>query len=105
MKHTAFDSFAALMEEVALAFAKLARRAGHTISAMSWPALAVSCVLIAFALTIVPLALFLFTVFLVVKLALAAIFVNTRRGKATPYRECADAKDAPAADNGKGDGA
>ena len=104
MKHSSFDSFAALMEEVAHAFGKLARRAGHTIAAMSWPALAVSCVLIAFALTIVPLALFLFTVFLIVKLALAAIVVNTRRGKATPYRECGDAKDAPAADPAKGDG-
>jgi hypothetical protein len=105
MKHTTFDSFAALMDDVARAFGKLARRAGHTIGAMSWPALAVTCVALALALTIVPLALFLFVVFMIVKLALAAIVVNTRRGKATPYRDAGADTAAPAAPADKGDGA
>lgn len=97
MKHSTFDSLAALMDEVARAFGALARRAGRTIAAMSWPALAVTCVALALALTIVPLALFLFVVFMIVKLALGAIVVNTRRGKATPYRETADTADNGAA--------
>lgn len=107
MKHTTFDTFAALMDDIARAFTKLARRAGRTIAAMSWPTLAVTCVALALALTIVPLALFLFVVFMIVKLALAAIVVNTRRGKATPYREAHAGDDAakPAAPADKGDGA
>lgn len=106
MKHTTFDTFAALMDDIGRAFAKLARRTGHTIAAMSWPTLAVTCVALALALTIVPLALFLFVVFMIVKLALAAIVVNTRRGKATPYRDANVGDDAakPTAPADKGDG-
>ncbi|MES2151704.1 MAG: hypothetical protein V4508_18145 [Pseudomonadota bacterium] len=90
MKNPTFDSFLALMDEVARAFGKLLRRSVHTVGAMSWPAIMLSCVAIALMLTIVPLALFLFLLFMAIKLIVASIAIGARRGKATPYRDAKD---------------
>jgi hypothetical protein len=56
-------------------------RAVKTIAAQPWPVLLAASVGLAFALTIVPLALFLFVVFLVLKFAVAAIVVDSRRNR------------------------
>ncbi|UUZ55875.1 hypothetical protein LP419_10620 [Massilia sp. H-1] len=60
-----------------------------------WPpcrglAIAVCCVLLAFAMTIIPLALFLFVMFMVIKFVVTAFDNRARRGPATPYKSADD---------------
>jgi hypothetical protein len=90
MRNATFDSFTALLEEMGRAFFKAARYTVRAMATMSWPALMVSCVALALAITIAPLALFLFIVFMAVKLIVAATVLNKRRGPATPYRATDD---------------
>jgi hypothetical protein len=78
MKTIPSSSFAALLDEFAQAFAKVARHGARMLARMSWPALLGCCVLMALAITIVPLALLLFIVFMAIKLIVGAIVVHTR---------------------------
>ena len=79
MKNPSLQSFAQFLEEIAQAFIKAVRYGVRAIATMSWPALLMACVGLALAITIVPLAIFLFLVFMAIKLAVAAIVLNTRR--------------------------
>jgi hypothetical protein len=79
MKNPSLQSFANFLEEIAQAFVKTLRYGVRAIATMSWPALLMSCVGLALAITIVPLAIFLFVVFMSIKLVVAAIVLNTRR--------------------------
>lgn len=90
MRNATFDSFTALLEEMGRAFFKAVRYTVRAMATMSWPALMVSCVALALAITVAPLALFLFIVFMAVKLIVAATVLNKRRGPATPYRAADD---------------
>jgi len=60
------------IDEVVQAAAGLCRNGMRRLQRMSWPALLVSCVLLAMLLTILPLALTLFAIFLIVKVLAAA---------------------------------
>ncbi|MDL2358537.1 MAG: hypothetical protein QFF03_25095 [Pseudomonadota bacterium] len=79
MKNASFASFTALLEEIGRALAQAIRQGSQVVAGMSWPQLAASCVALALIVTIVPLAICLFLVFMAVKLAVAAIVINTRR--------------------------
>jgi hypothetical protein len=84
VKYAKPANFSTLLDDILNACARVARglkRAVKTIAAQPWPVLLVASVVLAFALTIVPLALFLFVVFLVLKFAVAAIVVDTRRNR------------------------
>ena len=72
MKNPSLQSFAQFLEEIAQAFAKAVRYGVRAIATMSWPALLMACVGLA-------LAIFLFVVFMAIKLAVAAIVLHTRR--------------------------
>jgi hypothetical protein len=77
-------NFATLMDDIGDAFARVLRgcvRAAKHIATLPWPALLAASVLLAFVLTIVPLALFLFVVFLLLKFAVAAFVIDARRRK------------------------
>jgi hypothetical protein len=79
-----------VLREVAAAASHVGRYAMRTLSRMSWPALLASCVALAFLLTILPLALTLFVIFLLVKIAIALVAgysYNKRRGNATPHKD------------------
>jgi hypothetical protein len=56
---------------------KVAKRIG----ALPWPALLACAFFLAIAMTIVPLALCLFIVFLVIKFAVAAIVIDKQRNR------------------------
>lgn len=56
-------------------------RAAKHIAALPWPALLACAVLFAFAITIIPLALFLFVVFLAIKFAVTAIVIDRQRSR------------------------
>ena len=79
MRNANFDSFVALLEEMGRAFAKTVRYGIRAVATMSWPGLLVTCVALALAITIVPLAIFLFIIFMSIKLIVAAILLNGRR--------------------------
>jgi hypothetical protein len=84
MKHPALDAFATLLEDLGHAFYKAARYVARAMATMSWPAVLMSCIGLALAITIIPLALTLFIVFMAVKLVIAAIILSGRRRKALP---------------------
>jgi hypothetical protein len=79
MKNATFASFSELLEEIGRAFAQAVRYGVRAVATMSWPQLMATCVGLALVITIVPLAICLFIVFMIVKLAVAAIVINTRR--------------------------
>jgi hypothetical protein len=80
VKHPA--TFSDLLDDIGYAFRQvlhfLARAASH-IATLPWPALLAAAILLAFAITIIPLALTLFVVLLLLKFAVAAIVVDKRR--------------------------
>lgn len=73
--------------EVGQATMSVLRHGMRTLSRMSWPALLASCILLAMLLTILPLALTLFAVFLLLKLAAAALGIGARRHDGKAGRE------------------
>lgn len=90
MNNPTYDSFIATLEEMGRAIAKLARSGAATLATMSWPVIAIWAVLLSIALTIVPLALILFMIFMAVKLVFGAIAERAKRGPATPYTAADD---------------
>ncbi|MET0982138.1 MAG: hypothetical protein ABWY02_08565 [Telluria sp.] len=80
MKTTTFQSFAAELEDAAQACLRPLRGGLRTFSALPWPALLLAAVLVACAITVIPLALMLFAIFLAIKYAVLAI----NKDKTTP---------------------
>ncbi len=72
-------AIADVLDEVLHAGVQVLRFCGRTLHRMSWPALLVACVMAAFVLTILPLALTLFAFFLLLKLALGGFLISRRR--------------------------
>lgn len=68
-----------LMEEIFRAFAQTLRYGVRLIGRMSPPALLGAALVLAFICSILPLALVLFVVFLLIKLAVGATVVGSRR--------------------------
>mgnify|MGYP003456356090 CR=1 FL=1 len=91
MKNASFDAFAALLADIGNAFVRAARYVARAMATMSWPALLVSCVALALAITIIPLALFLFVIFMTARMVVIGCANRKRRGAATPYRPVGDA--------------
>lgn len=81
MKHLTFDSINTLLDDIFRATMQAARALVRAIGAMAWPQLLATCVLLAMLITIVPLAFTLFVAFMIVKLVVAAIVVQSRRHK------------------------
>ena len=80
MKTTTFQTFAAELEDAAQACLRTLRGGLRTFSALPWPALLLAAVVVACAITVIPLALTLFAIFLAIKYALLAI----NKDKTTP---------------------
>jgi hypothetical protein len=79
MKSANFRSFCDSMEDVAHDIVRACRRGARTIAAMPWPAMLVCCVFLALVISILPLALFLFILFMGVKLIVGAFIIDRRR--------------------------
>ena len=74
-----FTSFSILLDDIWHALVRAVRYGANAIATMSWPALMLTAVLMAFAISLVPLALTLFLVFMLIKLVVAGLVVATRR--------------------------
>lgn len=81
MKNVTFASLNELLDEIGRALMQAVRQGARAVGAMSWPQLLAACILLALVVTIVPLAICLFIFFMIVKFAVAAIVINTRRHK------------------------
>lgn len=81
MKNLTFSSIGALLEEIGRAFAQAFRYGARAIATMSLPQMIAACIGLALVITILPLAICLFILFMIVKLAVAAIVLDTRRQK------------------------
>jgi membrane protein implicated in regulation of membrane protease activity len=79
MHNTTFRDFIATMEDVARDIVRASRRAVAAIVAMPWPAMLACCIGLALLVTILPVALFLFILFMVVKVVAGAFLVDRRR--------------------------
>lgn len=66
-------SIGGVFREVGLAAQQIGRAFTRALSRMSWPALLASCIMMALLLTILPLALTLFALFLLLKIAIALV--------------------------------
>lgn len=79
MKSANFRTFCDSMEDVAHDIVRACRRGARTIAAMPWPAMLVCCIALALVISILPLALFLFVLFMAVKVVVGAFVIDRRR--------------------------
>jgi hypothetical protein len=79
MKSANFRTFCDTMEDVAQDIVRACRRGARTIAAMPWPAMLMCCIGLALIISILPLALFLFILFLGVKVVVGAFVIDRRR--------------------------
>lgn len=86
MNNPTFDTFFSTLEEIGRAIVKSAKYAVDAISAMSWPVMLLTCVALALLMTLLPLIVGLFVVFMAIKLA-AACFADRKRGAVTPHKD------------------
>ena len=93
MNHS-LESLSVLLDDIWRALCRTVRYASNAIATMSWPALLITAVLMAFAITLVPLAITLFLVFMVIKLVVGGMVIGTRRNRRThSARDTFDNKD------------
>ncbi|MFL6706915.1 MAG: hypothetical protein ACJ8HI_01760 [Massilia sp.] len=86
MKQTTLESINTLLDDIFRATVQAARSLARAIGAMAWPQLFASAVVLALLITILPLALTLFVTFMLVKLVVAAIVIQSRRHRADHAR-------------------
>jgi hypothetical protein len=79
MKSANFRTFCDSMEDVARDIVRACRRGARIIAAMPWPAMLACCIVLAFVISILPLALFLFILFMGVKIVVGAFVIDRRR--------------------------
>ena len=89
MNHS-IESLSSLLDDTWQALCRAVRYASNAIATMSWPALLITAVLMAFAISLVPLAITLFLVFMVIKLVVGGIVIGTCR---TRNSDTFDSKD------------
>jgi predicted transcriptional regulator len=79
MKSANFRTFCDSMEDVAHDIVRACRKGVRSIAAMPWPAMIACCIMLAFVISILPLALFLFVLFMGVKVVAGAFVIDRRR--------------------------
>jgi hypothetical protein len=78
MKSANFRTFCDSMEDLSHDIVRACRRAARSIVAMPWPAMLVCCIGLALVISILPLAFFLFVVFMAVKVVAGAFIIDAR---------------------------
>ena len=85
MTRTYHRSFGATLEDFARDIVAACRRAVRAIAVMPWPAMLACCIALAFVISILPLALFLFVLFMGIKVVVGAFVVDRRRSHREHY--------------------
>jgi hypothetical protein len=86
MNKTTFRDFCSTLEDLSHDIVRACRRAARTIVAMPWPAMLVCCIGLALVISILPLAFFLFVVFMAVKVVVGAFVIDARRTRPHAYK-------------------
>jgi Flp pilus assembly protein TadB len=81
MTHSTFRDFTDTLDRLAQEIVRACRRAGRELAAMPWPAMLVWCVVLALVISILPLALFLFVLFLGLKVVAGAFIIDRRAAR------------------------
>ena len=84
MQDDRFSAFRRAVEDASHDIVRACRRVGRAIAVLPWPAVLACCVLLAIVISVLPLALFLFILFMLVKIVIGAFVIDCRR---TPYHE------------------
>jgi hypothetical protein len=79
MTRTHPRSFGATLDDLARDIVDACRRAARAIAVMPWPAMLACCIALAFVISILPLALCLFVLFMGLKVIAGAFIVDRRR--------------------------
>ena len=79
MTRTNNRSFGATLEGLARDIVDACRRTVRAIAVMPWPAMLACCIALAFVISILPLALFLFILFMGIKVIIGAFVIDHRR--------------------------
>jgi hypothetical protein len=79
MTRTHSRSFGATLDDLARDVVDACRRAARAIAVMPWPAMLACCIAIALVISILPLALCLFVLFMGLKVIAGAFIVDRRR--------------------------
>jgi hypothetical protein len=88
MTHSTFHDFGVVFEALARDIVRASRRAARELSAMPWPTMLLWCVVFALIISILPLALCLFVLFLGAKVVVGAFIVERRSSlRKTPPSE------------------
>jgi uncharacterized membrane protein len=87
MNKTDFRTFAATLEDLARDIVEACRRAVRAIAVMPWPAMLACCIALAFVISVLPLALCLFVLFMGIKVIIGAFVVDHRRKYRNSDRE------------------
>ena len=85
MNNADFRTFAATLEDLARDIVAACRRAMRAIAVMPLPTMLACCIGLAFVISLLPLALFLFVLFLGIKLVAGAFIVDHRRAHREHY--------------------
>jgi uncharacterized membrane protein len=87
MTRTQSRSFGATLEDLARDIVDACRRAVRAIAVMPWPAMLACCIALAFVISVLPLALCLFVLFMGIKVIIGAFVVDRRRTSRDHYDE------------------
>ena len=87
MTRTQSRSFSATLEDLARDIVDACRRAVRAIAVMPWPAMLVCCIALAFVISVLPLALCLFVLFMGIKVIIGAFVVDRRRTHREHYEK------------------
>ena len=85
--NTDFRTFAATLEDLARDIVAACRRAVRAIAVMPLPTMLACCIGLAFVISLLPLALFLFVLFLGIKVVAGAFIVDRRRASREKFGE------------------
>lgn len=88
--NNSLESMSVLLDDIWRALTRAVRYASNAIAKMSWPALLITAVLMAFAISLVPLALTLFVLFMLVKLVVGGFVIGQRRNRVQPTDDFKD---------------
>jgi Flp pilus assembly protein TadB len=84
MTHSTFRDFTDTLDHLAEDLVRACRRALRELAAMSWPSMLAFCVALALVISILPLALFLFVLFLGLKVVAGAFVIERRASMHKP---------------------
>jgi hypothetical protein len=87
MTRTHSRSFDATLDDLARDIVDACRRATRAIAVMPWPAMLACCIALAFVISILPLALCLFVLFMGLKVIAGAFIVDRRRAHREQFND------------------